>query len=319
MCSCNFEAFRLTSYLKKSGAIRSILKYIKPDLIPNKTKGSGAKQLVFVTGIHRSGTSWIGDIMSYAEDVSYWREPYNPSTVKNMAQQYLYLPDNVNETSYKIFTDKMLQGKYSGSLFDYTLPKYWYGLSNKHLIKDPTAAFMLEWIMSEYNCKTLVVLRHPAGFVSSVLKLNWDFDFNCFLKQKKLMSKYLVNHRDIIEKYNYPGMDVGKGAVLWCVVYHVLKKMTISDDVIWVKYEDVCASPISSFKNIHQQFDLQWNESIENKIKDSVSGRSTFSNNITHELSRDTSKMSTIWKTRLSQDELDLIDDITCAFGFDEY
>lgn len=313
--------YGIKDYLMKAGPIRTLLRVISPYQLPVKDSSNEFNELVFITGIHRSGTSWIGDVLSCSGNAVYWREPYNPSTVKTMRQQFLYISDVDSDIEYKKFTNDMLLGKYVASLFDYTSRSQWFLTgSAKHIIKDPTAAFMLEWILENYNSKILIVNRHPAGFISSILKLNWDFDFNNILSQQALIDNYLLDYVDIIRQYNYVGMDVSKASVLWCVIYKVLERMTQNNDkVVWVKYEDICTRPLEKFKQIANLLNLEWTDQIQQKIEKSTESNVTFSNNITKNHIRDTLKMTDIWKERLSSADLDKIDQVVSMFGFPVY
>lgn len=315
------DCYSYMDFIRKLGPLRRLHGALSHEGSSiNNIPGGGAKKPVFITGIHRSGTSWIGDIISQADNMLYWREPFNPSVVKSMRQQYLYLPSTAQDPFYDKFLKRVFAEKYTGSLFDYTDSSQWFGETGcRHLIKDPTAAFMLEWIANKYDLDIVVVARHPAGFISSVLKLNWDFDFNAFLRQEHLMHDYLEPYKHIINKYNYKGMDVEKGAVLWGVIYYVLEQLSLSRDVTWVTYEDICARPQEEFKRLLKAIGLDWNYRIEKKLQKSTSSNDTFVNNITTGLERDTERMGKIWEERLSSKEIELIDGIVSKFHIKSY
>jgi len=323
-CPGYADCYSHADFIRKLGPLRKLYMMLSSGISPlDNSLEDNAQKPIFITGIHRSGTSWIGDIISLADNVMYWREPFNPSVVKSMCQQYLYLSSAMENQFYDNFTKKIFEGKYTGSLFDYTKPSQWFGVRDRrHLIKDPTAAFMLEWIMNRYDLNVVVVARHPAGFISSILKLNWDFDFNWFLNQEQLMTSYLDPFKSIINKYNYKGMDVEKGAVLWSVIYYVLEKISLSHEVTWVMYEDICARPQEEFKRLLNAVNLEWNSKIERKLYKSVTSTVTFANNITSGLDRDAAKMGEIWKERMTSKEIKMIDALVTQFNialYDQY
>ena len=313
--------YSVYNFLRKLGPARYLVKRLFPDIIPVKEKHqNNSRKGIFVTGIHRSGTSWIGNILSMADNVIYWREPFNPATLKNMRQQYLYLSSSMNDKFYKMFTDQLFSGRFVCSIFDYTKPDKWICKAHhRHLIKDPTAAFMLEWLTMNYNLDIVIVVRHPAGFVSSILKLDWDFNFDLFLKQKQLMSGFLHPFKKIIEQHNYKGMDAAKGAVLWSIIYHVLENMPNKDNYYWIKYEDICANPQAEFKQLFKAVNLKWNGRVEKHLQKSISSQVTFSNNVTSSLKRDTAKMGTIYKDRLALKDIETIDRIVRRFNIGLY
>jgi hypothetical protein len=50
-------------------------------------------------------------------------------------------------------------------------------LHQRPLLKDPFAVFSLPWFVERLDCRVVVTVRHPAGFASSLKRLNWPFDF----------------------------------------------------------------------------------------------------------------------------------------------
>lgn len=302
----------LKTCIRKMSTIRKLFKKLYPDEVPRLHVGTS--KALFVTGVYRSGTSWIGDILSYAEGIHYWREPFNPSTVNAMTSQYVYLSEGEENYFYEKFVDSMFANRYIGSYFDFTQNSQYFKLSHRHLIKDPTAAFMLDWLHSKYNLSSVVVGRHPFGFVSSIIRLGWDFDLGVFTKQKKLVENYLQPYLSLINEYDKPGLTASKAALIWCVVYFVLEKQSLNKDVTWVLYEDICDSPVESFKSLYSRLGLQWSDHVEKKLISSTKSSVTESNKITTDLSRDTKKMSNIWKDRLSSNEQREIESILSKF-----
>ena len=203
-------------FLKKMGPLRLPYKLLCPDPIPRKGCGSINQKPIFLTGIYRSGTSWLSRIISMAGNITYLREPFNPSVMPCMPQQYFYLSKDMDNMFYRKYTEKLFKGRFVASVFDYTIKENWFKNpgNQRYFIKDPTAAFIVEWLAENYEIDTLIVIRHPAGFVSSILKLGWDFDLNWFLHQDRLMNNWLDPYRNLIEAHNYNGIDAAKGAVI---------------------------------------------------------------------------------------------------------
>ncbi len=314
-----FKNYRMVDFLKKKGPIRYLLKRIFPDLIPFKSDIDNRKG-IFVTGIHRSGTSWVSDMLAKAPKVLYWREPFNPSIVNSMKQQYLYMPPHVEDKFYNNFTDRLFKGQMVAVKFDFTEKFNWFCTSHhRHLIKDPTAAFLLEWLDKRYDLDILIIVRHPAAFVSSIMKLRWDFDFNLFLEQDDLMNKYLHPFKNLIIKHNYPGMDERKGSVLWGIIYSVIYQFIQMKGYKWVQYEALCSNPVFEFKKIFYDFNLHWTDVVENALNQSVASKSTFSDNTNSMLVRDTQRMHSIWQERLSKEQIDLIEQQTKLFDLPFY
>src|SRR5919108_4908223 len=145
---------RLTSmrrYIAKRAFIRKPFKLLFPDQIPFRHLGDSVPKGIFLTGIYRSGTSWISHIISQAEGISYWREPFNPSCGICKRQQYLYLTEKSDDQYYKMFTNKFFKGQFVGTIPDHVKTSQWYKILNSRtFIKDPTGAFLLDWMSYHY-------------------------------------------------------------------------------------------------------------------------------------------------------------------------
>jgi Sulfotransferase family len=308
-------------FIKKGGLIRKPYKIFFPDQIPFCHSEKDVLKGIFLTGIHRSGTSWVGHIISKAEGINYWREPFNPSCRICKRQQYQYLTRESQDEYYKYFTDKLFKGQFVGSIPDYIKRENWYrnkSLNYRIFIKDPTGAFLLDWLNYHYKLDTLILFRHPAAFVSSIIKLNWDFDFRLFLNQKDLMKDWLSQFDEIIKKYDYQGITAEKAAVLWGVVYTVLYGLIKKDNYHIKLYEDICKNPIQEFRNIFSILNLEWHKNIEEEILSSMHGEVTFSKKINHHI-RDTKNMQEVWKSRLTKKEIYNIRDIVNIFELKMY
>src|SRR5699024_11082686 len=61
----------------------------------------------------------------------------------------------------------------------------------KYLIKDPIACMSSEWLHNRFDMEVVIVIRHPAAFVASLKRLNWDFDLNELICQEELMQDHL--------------------------------------------------------------------------------------------------------------------------------
>lgn len=316
----NRYGYNFGGFINKMGPIRLPLKILRPDAIPFKGVAENNKG-IFLTGTPRSGTSWISKIISLSDDILYWREPYNPANVSLMKQQFYYLKNDMEDISYKKFTDLLFKGMFTGFSFDYTDKKQMKKLNrrHRHLIKDPTAPFILDWITSKYDLDVVIVVRHPAGFVSSIIKLGWNVDFNIFLRQERLLADLIGPYKQLLVKYNYRKMDVAKGAVFWCIINFVLWEYIKKYQYVWIRYEDICNDPIKEFKRLFNKINLTWNEQVEKTLQSSISSNITFSDNITHKLERNTKKMANIWIERLTSEKLQIIQDIVSIFDLPFY
>ena len=62
------------------------------------------------------------------------------------------------------------------------------------------AFFSAEWLADRFDMNVVIVIRHPAAFVSSVKKLNWHHPMSHFLEQPALMREHLYPFEEQIRE-----------------------------------------------------------------------------------------------------------------------
>ncbi|HNM37509.1 MAG TPA: sulfotransferase, partial [Anaerolineales bacterium] len=192
---------------------------------------------ILVTGSHRSGTTWVGRMLAADASTAYISEPLNvhhrPGVYRTSVKYwYTYITDEngadylpafnelldfkyhtVRETlALRSFKDFLRMGRDFHTFFNGSMQ------GRRILIKDPFAVFSTPWFEKQLHCKVVITVRHPGGFVSSLKRLGWNFDFNNFLNQPLFMRDHLEGDRAAMEAM--PGDDlVGQAALLWKIIY----------------------------------------------------------------------------------------------------
>jgi hypothetical protein len=141
------------------------------------------KKNILVTGSHRSGTTWIANVISKAKKTRYIAEPFNIKKRKNSPFNFWfeYLIDspvehqenvsNYIESFYKILhfnNFKRLTKKRSLKGIYYYLLDLKRRSTARTVIKDPIAIMSAEWMYENFDLDIIVLIRHPAAFVSSL-------------------------------------------------------------------------------------------------------------------------------------------------------
>ncbi|MEK7653528.1 MAG: hypothetical protein AAB358_03545 [Patescibacteria group bacterium] len=270
---------------------------------------------ILVIGSHRSGSTWIGKMISSAKGVVYLSEPFNPKTgLKIFTDWFTYISEK-NQDKYLSEIKKLL--KFRGG-YRLNLPalKYWatgFMLGEKRpLLKDPIASLSADWLAKNFNLEVLVIIRHPVAFYASLKRVNWRFDFENFLKQKDLMADYLFAFADEMKK---PDKSFAEEAgLLWLYLNYVLDKF-IQKNPDWVvkRHEDISLNPLVEFKDIYQKFSLEFTPEIEQVIKIYSSDKNPIdvSSDKSLVLERDSRSLIKNWKKHISEEEISTIKKIT--------
>ena len=272
---------------------------------------------ILVTGFYRSATTWTGMIICYSGKYGNIYEPFNPDVS-------LLLPENKltfryickeNENSYLESLNKVMNFDYDLSslikdsknieLFKRNLKVYLefiYFKRKKYipLIKDPIAVFSADWLAEKYDMDVVVMNRHPLGFISSLLKNNFGFDFNHFLNQPLLMDEYLEDYAERIlemkDQINKEGKNrettIKYGILMWEIINSVILRYK-SKHKNWLFYrlEDIQIDTRGFVNGLYSDLNIKIDSSIDKKIH--------------YQLTKKKSKNKLkSWKNYLSKDEI---------------
>lgn len=277
----------------------------------------------------RSGTTFVGDVLARHNDLFYMHEPLSkhtgiqgvdhwfPYTNKEGSQYDLLLRDFFNlKFRYKYFKPskrgliaeqikKVIGGSATWAGWEY---KYLRKNSKSMLIKDPLSSLMTHWYISKYGIKSVVMVRHPLAFFYSNKRLGWDFDLSNLLSQDELMSDILVDEKAILESdLTYPE----KLGILWRCIYKYFKKIKEgehSDNILFVRHEDLCEEPEKVFSEIFNFLDLSYDDNLINHINTSTSNdNSVDAGSTIHLLKRNSKFLKNYWKDKITDEEKEKI------------
>ena len=281
---------------------------------------------VLITGIHRSGSTWIGNMLALSPELIYIHEPFqvgikyhNPNGIfdhwfeyvennipedrKNEILDYIVALTSITAHDLKDLRTRQLhkiKRTLNNALKKTTFSYY----KRRVLIKDPIAVFSSVWLYRNIdNLKVVVLIRRPEAFVSSLKKLNWEFDFNEFAGQPGLMNILNSEEKELVLRYAAQKPDIiHQGIALWNIIYRMLFEMKQKyPQWLFVKYEDIIQSPESEFKSIFKFCNVTLDNSILNKILTYSSSEKG------NGMKKVSAKQADIWEKRISEDEYNLI------------
>ena len=287
---------------------------------------------VLVTGAHRTGTTWVGKILALSPQVAYISEPLNVwhrlGVMRAPVSKWYTLICKENEAQYLPEFHEMLRFQYGlwretrmlSSLKDVLrmgrdFSSFLRGrmLRQRPLIKDPFAVFSAPWFAERLGCRVVITVRHPAGFVSSLKRLNWTFNFHDFLDQPYLMKHYLEADRAAMKSLSTNDI-IGQAGLLWRMIYRVVARMIkLHPSFIIVRHEDLSRNPVSCYQDLYRALDLDFTPKIKQKILNASSYKNPkeLSQHNVHAIKLDSQANVDNWKKRLSKDEITDIRKVT--------
>jgi hypothetical protein len=242
---------------------------------------------ILVTGSHRSGTTWVGRMLSLSPQVGYIHEPFNPQRSpgwmgERVPHWYLYVcPEN--EFRYLEPMRRVLAFRYPVASDLRHLPgprqlgrmklEWLRSVGQRRrqprpLLKDPIAFFSAEWLADRFEARPVVMVRHPAAFAGSLKRLDWQFDFRNWADQPLLLRDHLDPYRDRIRAFASSQPDVIDQAILmWNAIHHVIHGYRERHpDWIYLRYEDLAKEPVAGFEDLARRLGTPWDETIRAEV-----------------------------------------------------
>ncbi len=297
---------------------------------------------ILVTGVPRSGTTALGRMIGFSRHANYVWEPFNNKYRVGVPDYYPYIGKATKEDKRKFYdtlitdtihlrnlkpvitinpTDSIIKrmGKKLGinrtTFLWYKAPQIKQLVYHPSilLLKDPIGIFLSGYLAQVYDFKIIVTVRHPAAIASSRKKLNWIFNFDWWRNQEDFYADHFKDIDDQLKKYELGFIQ--ETAFHWLTCYSYIQKVKerYPDKVMIIRHEDVCVNPIGELQKIFEYIGLPFEEKIQKKIEHITSGSQLEKSTLT--LSklerRDGKNMVFKWKKETTQEELDIINEIT--------
>lgn len=289
---------------------------------------------ILVTGGHRTGTTWVGQMLAAGGQAAYISEPLNvlhrPGVMRTPVQLWYTYVCPETENTYLRSLQETLAFRYhllleirslrSRKDFLRMCRDAWVFtrgaiLSQRPLIKDPFAAFSIPWFIERLGCQVVVTVRHPAAFASSLKRLDWPFQLDHLLAQPLLMRHWLEPFRD--EILTIPREDiVGQASLLWKMIYYVVDQLRDRyPQIVVIHHEDLSWEPVQGFKSLYATLGLDFSPKVEQIILRSSSSEnpSELSRQAAHAIHLDSRANLHNWKRRLAPGDLERIQHITAS------
>jgi glutaredoxin-related protein len=287
---------------------------------------------ILVTGAHRTGTTWVGKMLAASPQLAYISEPLNvwhrPGVLRAPVSKWYTFICAENENEFLSAFRDLLGFRYglwreirslrSRKDFlrmgrDFSIFLRGRSLRQRPLIKDPFAVFSAPWFAERLGCRVAITVRHPAGFASSLKRLNWEFDFCDLLEQPLLMRRWLDVDRAEMESVKADDI-IGQAALLWRMIYRVVARMMkLHPSFIVLRHEDLSLDPVACYRDLYAALDLDFTPKVEKTILNASSSENPteLSKKKVHAVKLDSRANLDNWKKRLSKDEITRIREMT--------
>jgi hypothetical protein len=306
-------------------------------------------QGILVTGLPRSGTSWIGKMLQASGEVVYVNEPLNPHHppgrspgVLNaeVSHRYQYICADNDERWAAAFGDTLrlryhLVAELRRNHAPYDLArtaKYSTAFvvgrlrGRRALIDDPCSTLSAAWFAQRLGCRVVISVRHPLSFAGSWRRLGWKVNLYDLLEQPLLMRDLLGPYADELRAMADSADQLAKAALLWRVTYAAVSDLAARQPgLLHIKrYEDLASDPEAGFRELYAICGLTWTERVRKRIRWATTdhgkaegGQNSWSlrGGVSRTAFRPMDSRSSLgsFRHRLSQQDIDQVREITDA------
>lgn len=227
---------------------------ILKSVLQNNYRQGNYKDIFWVIGDGRSGTTWIADLINYRGTYRKMFEPYHPQLVAGMdiIQPHQYIrPDDANHPLAALSQDV-----FDGKFFDYRVDsrnrRFRY---NGIVIKDIFANLFAKWATKQYpHIKTVLVIRNPFAVVLSKERKSdwlWLKDPLSLLNQQHLFNDHLSAHEDFIQREVEKNDPLLNQILIWSIIHYVPLRQFSPGQIKIRFYENVYANPEKEMNDLY--------------------------------------------------------------------
>jgi hypothetical protein len=237
---------------------------------------------ILITGMARSGGSWVSRMVAGGGDVVHINEPFNRRHPPGLTPGILRVPPPRayeyigphNEAEYVAGFRDMLRLRYNlvaelranRGIYDLAkMAKYATAFSRGRargmlpLIDDPYMVFAAEWVAERLGCQVVMLVRHPAGIVSSLARIGtgWSDNLPDIASQPELIRDHLAPYAEELQRAAREPFDpIAHGALLWRLIHAAIDHQAARNPrFVVVRYEDLAGDPLHEFRSLYDRLD----------------------------------------------------------------
>ncbi len=295
---------------------------------------------ILVTGCPRSGTTAVGDVLASVPGGQYLYEPMNATTGDRAIKTFFEFSDGSPDenASFDRFVKRVqsldLNLRPGVSHRDVTMMKivkaFVGGRSRISLMrcrlspglrtlvwKDPFASFAAVDIADRHGIPVLVTFRTIHEVAASFKRLGWGFDLPALYDRLEAAGRRPIVPRRLLTQAD--GAENGAG--LWALVYGELARASerLPTLIRFVNVDELIRNPARSYQNIFDWWGRSLQTSTRLKIEKVYGSAGAAKKSIpsarAHDRNRDLSKVSTYWRSILTEREAERVNEISASVG----
>lgn len=296
------------------------------------------RRLILVTGVPRSGTTAVGQMLSLAAGAGALHEPFNYHSGLRHITNYFEIPGTASmrltQFDQTVEQIKNLKLTFKTGIFPSDhgwrrAVKYIVGarplnsyrrlrlLPNLRTIiwKDPLACFAADRAATQHHVEVLMTLRNPWAVAGSFKRMEWAFALSDLVMRLREIGVVVSAAPTAGDKNVHA--SVVNGTMLWSIVYSMLAKWAQSNSRLhFVNLDDIVGAPVATYAKLYKLLGLVWNERVAAQIKKYYhreSPRSAPKTKQAHDTGRNIAEVNKYWRGYLTEPEKEFVRQTTEA------
>lgn len=246
---------------------------------------------IWLGGSGRSGTTWLGGLLSGIGRSALVFEPLHPirtrlpsdldpPVIKRLDRPYIRPGQDAPE--WEMYVRALLAGKGLNAWMRYAVrrkhlwPRIWLSFmrAERYVIKEVRGNLIEGWIRERVGVPVVHVIRHPCATVFSQQKAGWGYDLETFLNSPALVDDHLGPHIEFLS--TGLGNPTRQQAARWAIDNLVPLRQAHALGILVVTYEELVLDPLRGVKRIAEYAGWRLTSSdlgrIEARSQEAVSG-----------------------------------------------
>jgi hypothetical protein len=185
----------------------------------------------------------------------------------------------------------------------------WRRRGARPLLKDPIAIYSAGWLADTFDMDVIVLIRHPAAFVNSIVGRRLRHPFDHFLRQPLLMRDVLSPFAEEIAAFadvEQPLLE--QGILLWNVLHTPIARYR-RERPAWsfLRLEDVAEDPDTAFRGIYRRLGLTYDDAVRRAVAEHSGAENPIEDMDPSSHRRNSAASVVAWKRRLSPADVDRV------------
>jgi hypothetical protein len=272
-----------------------------------------ASDTILVTGAQRSGTTWLGEMLSASKDYCMLFEPtvvWNQKKVVKGADWADHIGVGSDWYEGKELFGKLFEGRgIHAHAFVYNSPAALMR-SKSLVIKSSDANRLLPWLSTNFEIKGMIlIIRHPCAVVASMKKNMKNLPMKVPIRCQRFVAENLPHLASYVKGLNTVEEIL---AARWCWDHYVPLKYPKRDSWIEVSYEKLVLSGREELSRIYFALDLSDHEEAFDRL--TLSSLTARGWSVNHGCASALERLSN-WKSKLDKKQVKRILSVLEVFG----